>query len=206
MRELELGKKVALLTIECQNSQTDSTMAGSPNHAILALECERRQIVLNIRELSKTCRALGMPVIHNRVVHRPDWKGSGVNSRLLGSNRKHKKLIAGTLAVELNPGLGCDEEDFIVDRITGVTAFYGTGLDQILRNCGIETVIICGVSTNLGIPGATIEAVNRGYWVIIPEDCTAGTSQEIHDFTLGKMLPLLANVTSSGKLFEYWRA
>jgi nicotinamidase-related amidase len=67
-----------------------------------------------------------------------------------------------------------------------VTAFYGTPLDQLLRNCGVRTVVLTGVSTNLGIPGSAIEAVNRGYSVVIPEDCTAGVWPEAHDFVISQ--------------------
>lgn len=57
--------------------------------------------------------------------------------------------------------------------------------------------MLTGVSTNLGIPGAAIKAVNRGYSVVIPEDCTAGVWPEAHEFIISQLLPPLAAITTS---------
>lgn len=200
MRALEAGRKAALVTVECQNSQTNPVSGGPANHAALAEASRQREIIAHIAALAAACRELGLPVIHNRVVHRPDWLGTGVNSRLLGANRKHHKLIVGTPDVELNPGLGIAETDFVIDRLTGLTPFHGTSLDQTLRNCRIDTIIVCGVSTNLGIPGAVIEAVNHGYWVVVAEDCTAGTSPEAHQYMMTSLIPILADIAPSTEI------
>jgi nicotinamidase-related amidase len=197
VKGLENERRVALLTIECQNSQTSPSTSSVASHQALASECERRAIVTRIRALAQLCRRLDLPVVHNRVAHREDWAGSTVNAPLFAVNRKQRKLIENTRDADLNSELGVQPTDFIVTRRNGVSPFYATGLDQILRSCGVQTVILTGVSTNLGIPGAAIEAVNRGYWVIVAEDCTAGATTEAHDYTVGQVLPLLGSVVSS---------
>ena len=191
----ELG--CALLTVECQNGVINPEFRG---HDGLAGQAEKRGIVEKIADLADVCRAAGFPVFHNKLTHRPDWLGSGVNSSLLGSNRKRRTMLLGTPDVDLHPGLRAHPEDFQLERITGVTSFYASPLDQLLRNCGVRTVILTGVSTNLGIPGAAIEAVNRGYNVVIPEDCTAGVWTEAHEFAVQYTLPPLAAMTTSEEL------
>jgi len=187
------------LTIECQNGATNPEFSGNDG---LPGQAEERGIMSRLAELSNVCRKLSIPVFHSTLAHRPDWAGSNVNSGLLGRNRKRGRMVAGTAEVELNPRLEARPEDFILERMHGVTAFYGTPLDQLLRNCGVTTLIIAGVSTNLGIPGATIEAVNRGYSVVVPEDCTAGVWPEAHQFVIEHFLPPLAVVSSSTEIIE----
>ena len=96
---------------------------------------------------------------------------------------------------EIHPGLTPADGDFVMQRRHGVTAFQGTELDSILRNLGVETVILTGVSTNLALTGMSVEAVNRGFNVVLPEDCTAGASPETHAFMIQQFFPLVATVT-----------
>ena len=159
MRGLEDRGAVALLTIECQNGATNPDYSSNDG---LPGQCAERQIMGRIARLSAGCRARDIPVFHSKLVHRDDWRGSNLNSPLLGSNRKRRKMIAGNPDSDLHPELGAAASDFVLERTHGVTAFYGSALDQLLRNCGVRTVVVTGVSTNLGILGAVIEAVNRG--------------------------------------------
>jgi nicotinamidase-related amidase len=66
----------------------------------------------------------------------------------------------------------------------------------------VRTLIVTGVSTNLGVPGAVIEAVNRGYSVIVAEDCTAGVWPEAHTFVVEQLLPPLAVIASSDEIIS----
>lgn len=199
IRGLEKSQRAALITIECQNGPTNPAFSGPEG---LPQQCEERGIIEKISILAHAFRSHSLPVFHGTLAHRDDWAGSNVNSPLLGSNRKKRKMLRGGHEVELHPKLGAQPEDFVLERLHGVTAFYGTPLDQLLRNCGVETVVLAGVSTNLGIPGAAIEAVNRGYAVVVPEDCTAGVWPEAHEFVITQFLPPLAVVTTSAEVME----
>jgi nicotinamidase-related amidase len=199
VRGLENPQHAALITIECQNGPTNPAFSGRPG---LAQQCEERGIIKKIAVLAAAFRARSLPVFHGTLAHRDDWAGSNINSPLLGSNRKKHKMLRGGPDVELHPDLGAQPTDFVLERIHGVTAFYGTPLDQMLRNCGVKTVVLTGVSTNLGIPGAAIEAVNRGYSVVIPEDCTAGVWPEAHEFVISQFLPPLGAVTTSEDVID----
>ncbi|MCU1344549.1 MAG: putative Isochorismatase hydrolase [Acidimicrobiia bacterium] len=194
MRGLDDLAAVALLTIECQNGATNpdySSLDGLPG------QCAERGIMERIAVLSAVCRSLDIPVFHSKLVHRDDWRGSNLNSPLLGSNRKRRKMIAGNPDSDLHPALDAQPQDFVLERTHGVTPFYGSALDQLLRNCGVSTLIVTGVSTNLGVLGGVIEAVNRGYSVIVAEDCTAGVWPEAHSFVIEQLLPPLAVIASS---------
>src|SRR3954454_22427119 len=107
VRGLESGRRAALLTIECQNGVINPTYASN---SPLAAQCAERDIVTRIARLAAACRQQGHPVFHNKLVHRPDWAGSNVNSGLLGSNRKRRAMLMSTPEVDLHPELGAADE------------------------------------------------------------------------------------------------
>ena len=57
-----------------------------------------------------------------------------------------------------------------------VDKFHGTDLDQILKQKGVDTVIVCGVTAYGAVLFTATEAAVRGYKVILPVDCMPGGS------------------------------
>jgi nicotinamidase-related amidase len=187
----------ALVINEAQNAMTNPEVAAN---APLAADCERRGVIKNIAHLAGVCRELGIPVIHNTIVLRPDRFGSEATCLLLGSLRKKGAVMAGQPGAQIHPDLTPDPRDHVIERVNGLTAFAGTDLDQVLRAEGITTCIFVGVSTNVGIPGNCLEAVNRSLHAIVPEDCIAAAFPEAQEFQVRHTLPLLATVTNSHDL------
>jgi nicotinamidase-related amidase len=135
-------------------------------------------------------------------IHRSDYAGVPMNNALAAHVKKLGALREGTAQVEPATGLEPLPQDFVVRRDFGMAAFYCTNIDALLRNLGIQTVVLAGVSTNLAIPGITIACVDRAFQVVIPEDCTAGSSAEIHELVVRQLLPPLATITTSAAVME----
>ena len=55
----------------------------------------------------------------------------------------------------------------------GKGAFYQTDLDLMLRNRGIDTLLVCGVTTEVCVNTTVREANDRGYRCIVLSDCCA---------------------------------
>ena len=70
----------------------------------------------------------------------------------------------------------------------------------LLRTARIETVVFCGVSTNVALMGGSVEAVGHGYSVVIAEDCTAGATAETHEMQITMHLPLIATISSAADI------
>ena len=87
----------------------------------------------------------------------------------------------------------------------GLPAFYESGLDATLRNCGVKTIVLAGVSLNLGVIGTTIEAVNRGYTVVVAKDCVAADPAEFAEPLLRFSLRNIAYLSSAEEISEIWR-
>jgi nicotinamidase-related amidase len=65
----------------------------------------------------------------------------------------------------------------VFDKIT-MSAFEGTPLDIALRDCGVTTVVIVGVATEIGIEPTVRHAVDRGYLpVLVTDACGAGNDE-----------------------------
>jgi nicotinamidase-related amidase len=76
-------------------------------------------------------------------------------------------------------------------------AFFGTELDLQLRRRGIRTIVLGGISTNIGVESTARQAYEHGYEVVIAEDATSSRSTEMHAFSVNEIFPLLARVTES---------
>ncbi len=73
-------------------------------------------------------------------------------------------------------------------------AFYGTDLDLQLRRRGIDTIVLCGISTSIGVDTTAREAYQHGYNQIFIEDAmTAGTKEE-HDYVCKYIFPRIGKV------------
>ena len=143
-------------------------------------------------ELIATFRSRGYAVIFTREVHRPDLVDAGLE----GDPRYHVPIhtVQDTRGVEILESLQPLPTELVVDK-RRYNCFLGTELDLLLRRSLIETLVICGVSSDICVHWTAGEAFQRDFHVRVVEDCTAGTSVEDHD---ASML-ILRNLCSSGR-------
>lgn len=201
-RGLRGGERAALMISECQRAMTQPDLASVPG---LADQVVRRGILSRIAALAAEARRCEVPVVYCTIAPRGDFSGTAVSSPLMAAIRR-SRLRQGNAEAQIDDAVAPELEDHIVPRINGVTSFHGTALDTLLRGLGTQTIILTGVSTNVALPGTTIEATNRGYSVVVPEDCTAGGSPETHEFMIREFFPLLSAVTTAGAVLAALRA
>jgi nicotinamidase-related amidase len=194
VRGLDRGEHAALVINECQNGMIDA--AHSTNEGLVAHMVDR-DVVRRIADLAEVCRRAGVLVVHSTIVLRADGVGSEPSSLLLGALIKRGAVVEGRPEAEIHPDLAPRPGDYVLRRMHGLAPFHGTELEPVLRQQRVRTVIVTGVSTNIGIPGICLEAVDRGFTAVVPEDCVAGSSSDIHNFQIEHILPLLATVTTA---------
>jgi nicotinamidase-related amidase len=149
-------------------------------------------------------RASGIPVVHCTAAFRADRRGSFDNTPLLASLLKDPAhMLEGTPAVDVIPEWR-DARDIESRRYHGVAPFTATDLDSQLRAMQVETLVVMGVSLNLGVTGLCIEAVNLGYRVLVVEDAVAGFPAEYAQAVLANTLSLVAKRMSSEQVVGYW--
>ncbi len=149
--------------------------------------------------------AAGVAVIHTTAANLPAGFGANRNARLFGGARAGGAALAtGTRAVEPIPELGDCSADLLLPRYHGLSPMTGGPLDSLLRNQGITTVIVTGVSLNVAILNLTMDAVNRSYQVVIPSDTVAGYPLEYGRAVLDNTLALLATITTTAAILAAW--
>ncbi len=93
------------------------------------------------------------------------------------------------LVPEMEPG----PNDFVITKRQW-SAFYGTELDLQLRRRGIETIVLCGINTNVGVESTARVAYEYGYQQIFVEDASAALSRNEHDHTMKTTFPRIGRV------------
>ncbi len=78
-------------------------------------------------------------------------------------------------------------------------------MDALLRNLGCRTLVVAGVSANVGIPNAVFDAVNLGYAAVVPSDAIAGVPADYTAAMVRHTLSLVAAVTTTEALLREWR-
>jgi len=158
-----------------------------------------------VGSLLSSARAAGATVVHCTYELRADRAGTRLNSpmmRAMARNPSH--LLVGSPATQLLPELGPEPSDLFSVRRHGFSPFIGTDLDAQLRNQGVTTVVVTGVSLNLGVPGTVIEAVNSGYDVVVPREAVVGTDPDYSEGVLRNTIALIANVVTVADVVGAW--
>ncbi len=183
----------AVLVIECQVGVLgeDSPVAD------LARSVREGPLVPTLAGFLASARAAGARVYHCTVE-------AGASESLarspLGARTRGRGGVAGAILPELGP----DPQDVVAPRDHGLTIFHETGLDALLRSAGIRTVVLTGVSVNIAITGAAIEAVNRGFTAVIPSDCVAGFPPAFASDALRYSLRNLAYLSTADGIRAAW--
>jgi nicotinamidase-related amidase len=200
LAELLDPSHAALVTQECQNGVLDEH-AVFPELAAAA----RESMIPNAARLAKAARAANVPVVHCLAWRRPDGKGSNDNAKLFAvARRSGVALEPGTTEADVIPEIGVEDTDIVLGRYHGIGPMSGTGLDPVLRNLAVTTIVGVGVSVNIAMTNFVMDAVNLGYRFVLPRDAVAGVPPEYADAVIDNTLSLLATVTTSDDVLAVW--
>lgn len=97
--------------------------------------------------------------------------------------------------------LAVDERDIKI-TMRQWSAFYGTELDLQLRRRGIETIVLGGISTNIGVESTARAAHEHGYSLVLVEDAMSCAAPEQHLASLTYIFPRLGLVRQSSDVLE----
>lgn len=204
--ELLTSRDVAVLTMELQRGVVGE---GALMKALVD-EVERVGVRGTTGRLCAAARAVGVPVVHCTAENRPDGIGATENCKVFAMNARLRRetgatpIDQGTEGARLVPEIGPEPSDVVVSRIHGMTPFTSTSLDQILRNMGVRTLVVAGVSVNLGILGTVISAVDLGYRVVLVRDAVCGVPTDYADAVIDNTLSLLATIATADDVVAAW--
>ncbi len=130
-------------------------------------------------------------IIHTREGHRPDLSDAprakvergGPSMRIGDIGPMGRILIRGERGHDFIDELQPIAGEPVIDK-PGKGAFYATDLGAILQHRGIDTLIVCGVTTEVCVHTTVREANDRGFRCIVPADCCASYFPEFHSVAL----------------------
>jgi nicotinamidase-related amidase len=105
---------------------------------------------------------------------------------------------------EIVPELGPAPDDFVITKHQW-GAFYGTELDLQLRRRGISTIVLCGISTSIGVESTARFAYEYGFNQVFAEDAMSAMSAEEHSFVVDKIFPRMGLVRKCGEILQSLR-
>jgi nicotinamidase-related amidase len=137
-----------------------------------------RSTIEPCRRVLETAREIGLAVIHTREGHRPDLADAppsklargGLDIGIGDDGPMGRVLVRGEHGHDIIPELYPAAGEPVIDK-PGKGAFFDTDLDLILRNRGIKTLIVCGVTTEVCVHTTVREANDRGYECLVLSDC-----------------------------------
>lgn len=136
-------------------------------------------------------REASLLVIHTREGHRPDLSDAPPAKVARGAPEKRigapgpmgRILIRGEAGHDIIPELAPLPDEPVIDK-PGKGAFYQTDLELMLRNAGIETLLVCGVTTEVCVHTTVREANDRGYRCLVLGDACGSYFPEFHEVGL----------------------
>jgi nicotinamidase-related amidase len=188
--------RAALCVVEMQNDIVHESNIGKRGfRGVLAAQVQKRGVIPRLQTLVATARSRGVPVLYINYCAKPGFPRP--NTLLHRRSAREPALVEGTWGVGIHEALAARPEDFVLERTVGVDGSYGTQLYPVLRMLGRTTMVMTGVSTNLAVEGIVRASVNRGFDMVVVEDCCASYPDEWHRFSIENIMPLLASVPSA---------
>jgi nicotinamidase-related amidase len=202
MSALTLAKgKTAILVMDCQNDivHEQGKVGGSLTGGAMPRIIKEKNILGNIKKLMAAGRAAHVPIIHVRHAYRPDYADLPGNVKIFQGMKQMQALQDGTWGAEIHVDLKPEPSDFVITK-TRVSAFYASPLEGILQAQGITHLVLTGIATDGVVEGTARDGADRGYAIIIPDDCCAGTTEEAHRVILGGILSFLTTVCKADEV------
>ena len=183
------GSKAAIINIDLQRAYTDLDAFTT------AYQTDPRQIEF-INALSTIARSKGMPVIWTHVAYMPNADDAGVWGTRTDTPDSLQNIKVGSERAELDPRLEIDDQTDAVINKRMASVFHETFLPSLLNWHKVDTVILSGGSTSGCVRASAVDALSRGYRVIVPEECVADKHEIPHYANLCDMMLKYADVES----------
>jgi ureidoacrylate peracid hydrolase len=195
-------KKTALLFFDILNGYVPAPEAGKPRLL--------KPWIQNAVRLGKAGRIAGLPVFFAKGNHRPDNATTALlltdtNNSLTpwpnGEVTKTKMhVIAGDISSDVLADLEPKADDYYIVKYRW-SAFHQTYLDLALRTRGIDTLIVSGGSTDVGVTSTLYSGRDLDYNMIVVSDaCGTSHDQRAHDTLMELVFPRMSRVRTTDQV------
>ncbi|HZT44852.1 MAG TPA: cysteine hydrolase [Gaiellaceae bacterium] len=185
-------KRTAMLIQDLQNDVIMDGGAwaesGAPQHA------KEQNVVENVKTLADAFRKAGGHVIHVWYLVEPGAPGLKLNAPLFQGVKNDNGVVRGTWGGAPVDGLEPQEGDFVVEKMR-MSAWEGTKLETLLKGLGVDAIVVTGAWTNMSIEHTARTGADKGYFMVVPEDCCSTISADWHNASINYALQNVSTVT-----------
>ncbi|MEV0415266.1 cysteine hydrolase [Streptomyces sp. NPDC050448] len=186
----------ALLVMDCQPAILAALPGGEDGEALLG----------RLEGAIADVRAQGGTIAYVRAgFTEADWDAIPAANKSFAPLAQHRAMHHEDPAAAIHERLAPQDGDIVVRKIR-----YGgmstTDLDRQLRERGITSLIISGVSTGGGVLSTVVDAADRDYRLYVLSDGVADPDTEVHDVLLRRVLPSRAHIVDTAELPALLRA
>ena len=177
-RAIEPGR-TALLLIDLQKGEyNDRLVKAEAQHAYF-WDRLARTVIPNGQKLLTACRGAGVEVLFTTVeCYTLDGRDRSLDYKVSGIF-----FAKGSWEAQVLDELKPLPNEIVIPKMSS-SVFVSTNIDYVLRNLGIQYLMVMGLLTDQCVESAVRDACDAGYLVTLIEDACATKSQERHDATL----------------------
>ena len=160
-------------------------------------------MVPNLVRLIEEGRRVGLTIIYIRTTH-SDW--TDTPSWIYRTSQKSglNTCREGSWGAEFYEGIAPLPSERVVVKHR-YSAFINTDLNTVLKARGIQSVLVCGVATNVCVETTARDGYMYDYYVTMIDDCSAAYDAKLHMGTLENIRRHFGLVASSHEIIETWR-
>jgi gluconolactonase len=180
-----------------QDMQNDVVMeggafasSGSPAH------CKQQNAIPNAMRLAEACRRRGVMVIHVWFIVEPGAPGVTLNAPLFEGLVEAKAMVRGSWGAAPVAGLEAKPGDHVVEKMR-MSAWEGSSLETVLKSGRRDIVIVSGAWTNMSIEHTARTGADKGYLMIVPEDCCSTMNADWHRASINYALQNVSAVSKA---------
>ena len=165
--------------------------SGAPQHA------KEQNVVENAAKLADACRAEGMPVIHVRYIVEEGAPGLKLNAPLFQGVKEAGAMVRGSWGAAPADGLEPRQGDYVVEKMRMSALARARSSSRSCSASAVDTVIVTGAWTNMSIEHTSRTGADKGYNMVVPEDCCSTMNADWHNASINYALQNVSTVTSS---------
>jgi nicotinamidase-related amidase len=190
--------RTALVMIECQRGVVGD-LSVLPDLAAAA-----QPVLETIGRLARAARQAGVTVVH--LTYAPVAGGRSTNQRspLTRTTATTSSWGPERPGADVVGAIGVEPGDLVFERHQGISPVHRTEVLSVLRNMGIDELVVAGVSTNLAVPAVAVGASDENFSVIVVRDATIGVPESHHQSMLRYSLAFVARLLSADEVAAAW--
>ena len=185
---LGLGQRPALLVVDMIRGFTDSACP---------LGCDCPEVVSANEILLTGFHQAGLPVFFTTVIYRSDEQATVFRSRVPALN----VLTPDSDWVAVDPRLTVSETDVLVEK-QWASAFHKTDLDQQLRERGVDSLVVTGLTTSGCVRASAVDALQYDYRVVVAREAVGDRNPDAHQANLFDLHAKYADVQGVTEILE----